>query len=214
MSSNSKSTKFSVEEILQYLSNKYGEEFTYLEPINANQPTATSFAIFVENENYPNKRIYAKCVASNNTDEKKFSDNFISFIYEDATRDLLTKITATVYPDAKFKYVLSDTAASSYSGENKLTFEEYLSHTSSSINYMILLPSNHDDSIYKEELEKLCELFKDNKVTCGVTIAYAKDDSQFESFITDSWTGEYAEYKLRGDIEIGENFEIEFEEWR
>lgn len=45
-----KSSKFSVDEILQYMSDKYGENFTYIGPVDNNQPTASSLAIFVENE--------------------------------------------------------------------------------------------------------------------------------------------------------------------
>ena len=208
-----KSSNFSVDEIIQYMSNKYGENFTYIEPIDINQPTASSLAIFVENENYPNKKIYAKCILENG--EKRFSDNFTTYIYEDDTREILTKLSKSVYPDAKIRYALSDynTAASSYSDDGKLTFKEYLSRSSSSINYMILLPPDHDNTIYKEELANLCELFKENKVVCSVTIVYLKDDSQFEKFITDG-EYDYNGYKLRGHIRVDENFDIAFEEWR
>ena len=206
-----KSSNFSVDEILQYMSDKYGENFTYIEPIDIYQPTASSLAIFVGNENYPNERIFAKCILKNG--EKRFCDNFTTYIYEDDTREILTKLSKSVYPDAKIRYSIGLTAPSSYSDDGKLTFEEYLARTKSSINYVIGLPSSHDDTIYKEEVEKLRELFKENKVVCSVTIVYLKDDSQFEKFITNG-KYDYNGYKLRGDIEIGENFEIEFEEWR
>jgi hypothetical protein len=214
MSSNSKSAKFSVDEILQYMSEKYGEEFTYLEPIDSNQPTATSLSIFVESANYPNKKIYAKCIASDNGSEKRFSDNFISIVYEDATKELLTNITTSVYPDAKINYELSETSASTYSGDGRMTFEEFLSKTASSISYAFILPPEHDNTIYKEESKKLFELFKKNNVVCSVTIAYAEDDMQFEDFLTGQWRSESIDYKLRGRIRVGESFEVEFEEWR
>lgn len=208
-----KKSNFSVDEILQYMSDKYGEDFTYVEPIDINQPTASSLAIFVENENYPNKRIFAKCILENG--EKRFCDNFITYIYEDDTREILTKLSKSVYPDAQIRYSLGNynTSPSSYSNDGKLTFEKYLSRTNSSISYVIGLPSSHDDTIYKEEVEKLCELFKENKVVCSVTIVYLKDDSQFEKFITDG-EYDYNGYKLRGDISVNQNFDIEFEEWR
>lgn len=57
-----KSSNFSVDEILQYMSDKYGEDFTYIEPIDINQPTASSLSIFVESKNYPNKKIFAKWI--------------------------------------------------------------------------------------------------------------------------------------------------------
>lgn len=208
-----KKTNFSVDEILQYMSDKYGEDFTYIEPIDINQPTASSLSIFVESKNYPNKKIFAKCISSAKSDKKRFCDNFISYIYEDATRDLLTNISTTVYPDAKIRYVVDSTIASSYSDDGKLTFEKYLSRERSSIIYTIVLPPEHDSTIYKEELANLCKLFKENKVVCSVTIVYLKDDSQFEKFITDG-KYDYNGYKLRGDIIVDQNFDIAFEEWR
>ena len=36
----------------------------------------------------------------------------------------------------------------------------------------------------------------------------------YDTFVTDKRPGEHIVYKLRGDIIIGEDFEIEFEEWR
>lgn len=209
-----KSSNFSVDEILQYMSDKYGEDFTYIEPIDINQPTASSLSIFVESKNYPNKKIFAKCISSVKSDKKRFCDNFISYIYEDATRDLLTNISTTVYPDAKIRYVVDSTVASSYSDDGKLTFEKYLSRERSSISYTIVLPPEHDSTIYKEELANLCKLFKENKVVCSVTIVYLKDDSQFETFITDGKYDDYNGYKLRGDIRVDQNFDIAFEEWR
>ena len=208
-----KNSKFSVDEILQYMSDKYGENFTYIEPIDINQPTASSLAIFVENKNYPNKKIYAKCILDNG--EKKFFDNFLTYIYEDDTREILTELSKSVYPDAQIRYSLGNynTSPSSYSNDGESTFEEYLSRTRSSISYVIVLPSSHDDTIYKGEVEKLRELFEENKVVCSVSIIYLKDDLQFEKFITDG-EYDYNGYKLRGDIRVNENFDIEYEEWR
>ena len=55
-----KSPKFSTDDIIKYMNEKYGVTFTYIEPVDANQPTATSLAIFLEEPTHPGKRIFAK----------------------------------------------------------------------------------------------------------------------------------------------------------
>lgn len=214
MNTSTNNPKFTVDEILQYMNEKYGEEFTYIEPVDVNQPTASSFSIFVENESYPDKKIYAKCLFNTDTGEKQFCDNYVSFMYEDDVRTVLTELSQEVYGDAKVRYALNDTAASSDSTEDIPSLEQYLSRTSSAISYMILLPDEHDEALYKEELEALRDALKKKKVVCSITIAYSKDRAQYDSFVTDKWTNEHVVYKLRGDVRIGEDFEIKFEEWR
>ena len=209
-----KTPKFSVDDIVNYMTDKYGVEFNYLEPVDNNQPTASSLAVFLETSDYPGERIFAKCVVSANTGEKTFSDNYTSYLYEEDTRSLLTTLTKSVYPDAKIRYAISLTAPSSYSSDSKPTFEEYISRTKSSISYTILLADDHDTSVSKEESEQLCSLLKDNKVACSITIAYAQDDLQFNSFNTNNWKNANKRFKLRGDLRIGDSFDVEFEEWR
>jgi len=209
-----KSPKFSTDDIIRYMNEKYGVTFTYIGPVDANQPTATSLAIFLEEPTHPGKRIFAKCVLSSNTGEKSFSDNYTSYLYEEDTRSLLTSISTKVYPDAKIRYAVDVTSPSSYSGDSMPSFEEYISRTKSSISFMILLSDTHDTSTNKEEAQKLCSLLMDRKVACSVTIAYAKEKSQYENFVTDNWENTHEQYRLRGDLRVGESNAVEFEEWR
>lgn len=214
---NNKVPKFTVDEILNYMNDKYCEEFSYIEPVDNSQPTSSSLAVFLESSNYPGKKITAKCVLSQNSDEKRYSDNYLSYVYEDDTRELLESMSISIYPDAKVRYTLNGGAPSSSSDssdDGKLSFEDYISSTKSSIEYMILLPPDHDTTKSKNESDKLCECFKKNNVVCSVSIVYAKDDSQFDNFDTNVWVNNHIESKLHGDIIIGNDFEIAFEEWR
>jgi len=204
---------FTVDEILEYMNEKYDEEFTYIRPADIYQPTSDSFEIFVASDKYPDDMIYAKCLLNTETGEKRFCDNYVSYIYEDEVRDLLTELTQEVYPDAKIRYAALY-GTSSDSGQDVPSLEQYLSRTSSSIDYMILLPDEHDETLYKEEMNALIENLKKKKVVCSIIIAYSKNRADYDSFITDKWPEEYIDYKLRGFIGIGENFEIKFENWR
>lgn len=209
-----KTPKFSVDDIVKYMDEKYGADFRYIEPVDSNQPTATSLAVFLEESTHPGKKIFAKCVLSAYTGEKTFSDNYTSYLYEEKTRSLLSSICTEVYPDAKIRYAVDITSPSSYSSDSMPTFEEYISRTKSSISFLILLSETHDISISKEEAQRLCSALMDRKVACSVTIAYANDNSQYENFATDKWDNTHEQYKLRGDLRIGESNAIEFEEWR
>lgn len=209
-----KTPKFSIDEVVQYMNKKYGVEFKYLEPVDSNQPTASSLAVFLETSNLPGKRVFAKCVISGNTGEKSFSDNYTSYLFEDETRSLLTSITTEVYPDAKIRYAIDLTAPSSYSSDSMPTFSNYISRSKSSISYMILLSDTHDTALSKEESQKLCSLLKEKKVACSITIAYANEKSQYENFVIDKWDNTHEQYKLRGDLRIGDSYDVEFEEWR
>ena len=207
--------KFTVDEILEYMNEKYDEEFTYIRPADVYQPTKESFEIFMASDKYPDEEIFAKCIYNSETGEKRFLDNYVSYIYEDEVRDLLTELTQEVYADAKVRYVPLYWTASTNSDEDIPTLEQYLSRTYSSISYMILLPDEHDVTLYKEEMNALIEKLEEKKVVCSITIAYSNDRTQYDSFVTDDWpNSEHLIYKLHGDIRIGEDFEIEFEEWR
>ena len=205
--------KFTVDEILEYMNEKYGEEFTYIRPKDVYQPGVDSFEIFVASDKYPDEEIFAKCLFNTETGDKRFCDNYVSYIYEDEVRDLLTELTQEVYPDAKVRYV-PIYKASTDNGKDIPSLEQYLSRSSSSIDYMILLSDEHDETLYKEELNTLIDKLEEKKVVCSITIAYSNDQTHYDTFVTDKRPGEHMVYKLRGDIIIGEDFEIEFEEWR
>lgn len=206
---------FTVDEILEYMNEKYDEEFTYIRPADLYEPESDSFEIFVASDKYPDDMIYAKCLLNTETGEKRFLDNYVSYIYEDEVRDLLTELTQEVYTDAKVRYVPIYKTASTHSSEGIPTLEQYLSRTYSSISYMILLPNEHDETLYKEEMNALIEKLKEKKVVCSITIAYSNDRTQYDSFVTDYWpNSEHLIYKLHGYIGIEENFEIEYENWR
>ena len=206
--------KFTVDEILEYMNEKYDEEFTYIRPADVYQPTSDSFEIFVASDKYPDDMIYAKCLLNTETGEKRFCDNYVSYIYEDEVRDLLTELTQEVYPDAKIRYTALY-GTSSDSGQDVPSLEQYLSRTSSSIDYMIMLPDEYDETLYKEEMNALIEKLEEKKIVCGVTVVYSNDRTQYDSFVTNERPNfEHLTYKLRGHVRIGENYEIEFEEWR
>jgi len=206
---------FTVDEILEYMNEKYDEEFTYIRPADLYEPESDSFEIFVASDKYPDDMIYAKCLLNTETGEKWFCDNYVSYIYEDEVRTLVTELTHEVYADAKVRYVPLYGAASSDSNEEIPTLEQYLSRTSSSIDYMIMLPDEYDETLYKEEMNALIEKLEEKKIVCGVTVVYSNDRTQYDSFVTNERPNfEHLTYKLRGHVRIGENYEIEFEEWR
>lgn len=199
--------KYTVDEIIQYMSEKYGEEFTYIESVSINQPNA----IFVKSSKYSDELIFAKCfIDEDNT--KRFCDNYAGIKYKDLTNKYVTDAAKSVYPDSKVRYTVDKTAASAFD-DQVLSFDEYISKTSSSINFMIILPTSHDDSVYESECAQLCKILKEKGIVCGFTIAYSKDAQQFSDFNTDDEFSQNHVYKLRGDIRLGEDFSVEYEEW-
>lgn len=212
MNSGEKKARFSNDEILNYMKDKYGEDFDYIEPININQPTATSLSIFVRSDNFPDKKIFAKCFISNENGTKEFCDSYFTVKYEKETREKVTEISEKVYTDAKIQYVINCTAPSSFSNKI-LSLEEYLASTTSSISFSIFLPSSHDSGACKDEMQKLCALLKENRIACSLTIYYLEDDIQFNEINIDTPDDEHYNCKTSGHIRLDDNFDIDYEEW-
>lgn len=209
-----KKNRFSVDEILQYMNQKYDENFIYVEPKDADQPKAYSLSIFLKNEKYPERLILAECRLTDVNGEKSFSDNYYSVKYEEQTRELFTQISKNVFPNSKTRYIVERNVSTSNDKESVNSFEDYLSLESSFLSFTVLVEPEHKLDTKEQELQSLCDLLKQKKIVCSVKIVYSNDNEQFETFSCDEYKELSNNYEAIGMAIIGDDFEVTKIEWR
>lgn len=204
--------KITVDEIIKYMSDKYGEEFTYIERAEKYKSTKYGLSIYVKSEKYPNKKIYAKCVFLDNNEGKGFSDNYDAIVYEQETREYFTNIVNKVYPNAKVRYIIDNNISTSYAGSNIKSVKEFISE-SPIVSFIVLLEPGHDIANKDFEINKLCDELKQEEIKCTFTVLYSDDQDRFNTFKVDEY--EYIEYSdARADVKINENYDVLYIKWR
>ena len=209
-----KKSKFTTDEILQYMEQKYDENFTYVKPKDADQPGAYSLSVFLKNEKYPERLILAECRLTEVNGEKSFSDNYCSIMYEDQTRELFTQISKSVFPDSKTRYIVEKNISTSNTEGTVDPFEKFLSSESSCLSFTVLVEPGHGSDKKEQELRSLCDLLIQKKIVCSVKIVFSDDTEQFETFSCDEYEELSNNYEAIGMAIIGKDLEVAKIEWR
>jgi len=205
--------KFTVDEILEYMNEKYDEEFIYIDDVDGNQPNKYSYSIYVKTELYPEKKILAECRVSDIKNEKTFSDNFDAIIYEDDVRSILTNITNKVYPNAKVRYIVEPLISSSYVKDATQSVEEFLVRNPI-VSFTVLMEPEHDIEEKEEEIQKLCDYLIEAKIPCSFTVRYSDDENAFENFKVNEYEPFSQKVNAFGSVEINRDYTISYIEWR
>ena len=208
---NSQKVKMSVDECINYMVEKYGEKFIYVEPYSDYQ-TNTSLKIIVQSENIPDSRIL---VVSEIVDGKVlYHDNYLRAKYESLTFDLIQDIARTAYGDCRVIYTTSNNYFLPDSFGVSTTFEEYCTNVKSNISAAILLPPSHKDSAKDKEMDDLYNLICENKIICSISVYYTNDLDKYQSIdkiediaSSSNW------YGSNGQLSVGEEFEIASRSW-
>lgn len=205
-------TKWSVDDCLEYMNNKYGEEFTFVEENPQRQATYRSLEILVKTDSYPGKKILV--VEETGSDYKKFHDNYVAVKYEQQTADLLNDIASQVYGECRVIYtVYNNFLPDSFDGTT--TFSEYISERYSRITFKLLIPPEHGIDNKEKELEQLYNKFCDNKLIGSVEIFYTNDREKYQGISTPSETQLKIDwFDANGILVMDKEFGIERMDWR
>lgn len=171
-------TKFSVDDCLKYMNEKYGEEFEYIS-LTDDYQTNSSLKIFVKSKKYPNSKILV--IEELTPDGIKYHDAYIRTKYEQDTYNLINSIATNVYGECRVIYDLShNTYYLPDSFNNATTFEEYISNIKSNIKFSLLLPKEHNKLDKEKETNGFYESLRENNIICSCSIYYADDEEKYE----------------------------------
>ncbi len=167
-------------EIVRYMEKKYDEKFKYVD-VTGGQLGGKSLTLRLEPEKYPGEIILASCELKKDGDKvkKAFDDNYMDLVFEEQTREILEKITKEVYGECKVFFSRNEFELLPVEIGPKTKFSEYTSY-GSTISYSILLNNSHDLNKKDEQILKLIEKLKKNKIVCSIHIRYLKDDKVYE----------------------------------
>jgi len=112
-------------QMVEYMEEKYGEEFTFIEATGTNKIKGSSQReATVSTERFPREQI--SVMADKDEDGNYyFRDNYVSFLLRDEIEKLLTEIAAPIYKDCK---VIFDANTPVYPEETgkEITMDEYI----------------------------------------------------------------------------------------
>lgn len=200
--------KFSVDDCLKYMNEKYGEEFDYISLTNEYQ-TNSSLKIFVKSKKYPNNKILV--VEELTSDGIKYHDTYVRAKYKQDTYNLMNSIATDVYGECRVIDITSDDI---YflpdSFNNTTTFAEYISNIKSNISFSVLLPKEHSKIDKENEINRFYESLRENNIICSCSIYYTNDEEKYEKInsLQDIATSEnwYSDSAL---LNIGEDYSKE-----
>lgn len=201
-------------ELIEYMKEKYGEDFSYVSPYGG-KIGDSSRTIIVNSEIFPGKKILV-CKIKNENGKDFYQDNYMAYVLHDAAKEKIRNIMECVYNSAVLVFpvpleVLPDADDCSY------TLDEYLSSADSMINLNILIGTEDIVEYKDEKLKKLAQMLAEQGILTYGTVAYVKDDVVLgeisEENIQEYWNHEDW-YYARGDFAADLDGNITYIEWR
>lgn len=201
---------YSIEKCIDYLNNKYNEEFYYLRPYDDFQPTESTMKLFFGNPKYPDAEIL---VLASRTNSIKYSDNYLSFVYENRVRDLLKEISEEVYGECKLIYEVNKAVALPDNFGKETTFEEFVSSTRSVISVKLFLKPGYVMTDKKEKLDKVYQLLCNKKVICIYKVYYTASEEQYNSINSSIDITRNKDFLSTGDFFMDDDYSIYIHSW-
>lgn len=190
---------------LDYMKNKYGEEFEYFSPYG--DSTTGSHQLLVKNDNYPNQNILVK-IDNYKKKEKEYYDNYLAVKYRIDVKDWLKEKASSIYGDANvFMEVCISPLSSSLSPD--ASFETYFSDSTAEIHPIIEIKESAYETA--EKLNALADMIRDNSGCYYVSVVFVADNEYGLSDYNDmkdrmgsgdyihcaKITGDESDYKIR-----------------
>ena len=203
--------KFSIDECLEYMNKKYGEEFTFEELYDDEQPTSRMLKIYVRSEKYDEKILV---VQEESGGVISFHDNYVAAKYHDELNSVYERVFCDIYGECRFiSYSKFGLLPDSFDGTT--SFEEYTSEYCNDIGAEILLPPDADREGKEDKLTKLYEELRSEKILGTYTVTYTTDAEKYAGISTtlEAHQGE-GWYDCFGSFSMNSDFELKFMYWR
>ena len=197
----------------EYLENKYGEEFTYLEQYEHDSTTRSSAKWYFSSESFPDKKILITATLGREEGTVIYHDNYLSYYYEDQTFEALSEAVKEVYGDCRVTTPVNykDVLPAEYS--KNTSFSEYIGSTKSSVELNIYLSPEYSRDNKETKLRELYEKLCEKKFVCIIGVYYTNDADAYDRYNDESLLAENGWYSDYGELWMDDDGSIRFEEW-
>lgn len=202
--------------LLDYLEEKYGESFSFVE-VTGGSLGSTEKSIIVSSRRYPEAKIIARRVVNQNGEEQ-FSDNYMAYVFRQEVFGTMKEAFGRVYRDYKVAYVPTQMPLAPDIGPDT-ALEDYMVDTASQLDAVIFIGDEISEQNRDEKLEQLRMTLKELGLNMGATLIFTdhealagideEDYSSYEAYLLQSSLP-----KLRCDFLLDEDFEFIYADWR
>ncbi len=207
---NSRRSKMSVDDCINYMVEKYGENFTYIEPYSDYQSN-NSLKIIVQSESMPDSRVLV--VSERVNDTILFHDNYIAEKYKEETFNLLQKLSDTVYGDCKVLYTVHEGFLPD-AFNSSTDFATFISSKSSLIAFSVILPPNAESINKEDKIKEFYELLIENRINCSFKVYYINSNNKYnETLSIEQLLDDRDTILFTGRVIMDEDFSIKDEGW-
>lgn len=180
-----------VEGMMNYINEKYGEEFQFEKMFGGFLGSDTHKCI-VSSEKYPGKGITVRRIRVNC--ENDFSDNYMAVTYEDRTRELVEDVVHGCYgDDALIMYYLDSNAFPSKNTDWN-SFEEYIADPSASIYFTAIINYQFEKADRDRVLKSLEEKLVSSGLCCGGKLYFCRN-VDLTSLNSQNYYSDFLQYK-------------------
>lgn len=187
----------SVDAIVDHMSDKYNMPFTYVKEYEVLQDSYDILEVWLQTPDYPDDLIFAYM----NTEEYPvitYGDNLLNVKYKDETYDYAKNIISQVYPDIKYlDYEVSTDSSPELNPD--ASFEDYIHAKSTSPYIIALLPPDYDVANSENDMIRLYNICKENKISINLDIDVALSDEIYNDINSTRDTSAHAG-RYRDDI--------------
>lgn len=202
--------KFSVDDTLKHLKDRYGEKFSYVEDYDAHQPSGGGYEFYVSCEKIPNQKIYVKVIRDGQG--FRYADNYLAAKYYTETEAALREMAQAVYgSDAHLVFKLTkgmDIADSDV--DPGITLEQFWTTKQAGLSCCLKIAPGHGIANKDAELDALEKLIKEKKMHVRFSIYYVTNDT---AYTNDSTSLSYKDFEEHALLSIGEDFKTTSKTW-
>lgn len=161
-----KNNKITTDDVALWMSEKYNDTFTLVS--SNNQLWTKDYSEII----YTSEKLKSDIVVwvySN----KNFVDNYMAVKYKDEVENLVQPLAEKIYGECKVVNIPIHYGEDHFN--NDLNFNNYISNEQSNISIKIATDKNFNSA--KEDIEKLANEFKNNKIIASICIFYYDTNS-------------------------------------
>lgn len=155
---------------LEYMQQKYGEEFEYYAPFGDSM-TGTH-QLLVKCDSFPDQSILVS-IKNYRKDDRVFLDNYLAVKYHDDTERLLKEWAEQVFTEANVFFDVTDQPLPAELPVNA-TLEEFLSDTTVPLTFLVEVDKDHFTS--KDQIRQLIELISEYESRYYLSVLVVEND--------------------------------------
>lgn len=165
--------QFNEEDVIRYLEDKYGTEFTYMRTVgDGDLTTKKNVSSFARQPDHKGREVFV--VTSLDGSKVVHRDNYVAIKYEDKTVELINSCTKKVFDKYKIIYVPVTGQTLEEKFDNDMAFEDYIKDSGNLLRFDVIIPNDCDWTYGDREVSKLKSALDSEHVHCCVNVYKAK----------------------------------------